>query len=142
MGLLLLSDGPLSLDEIARQLQMSRSMVSVAARELERAGIARRLSTPGSRLVRYEASGNMEGLFEAQFSRIRDSLSWTKRAEAGLSHGSARARLRVLRELHEFWLAESDGIMRRWSNLRAAHARRASVSAPRGGRRSTRKDVA
>jgi hypothetical protein len=60
----------------------------------------------------------MEPLFEAQFARIRDSLVVDPCAELDLPPGRARDRMRALKELHEFWLAESDGIMQRWRRRR------------------------
>src|SRR5215471_10171404 len=81
-GLLLLSEEPLSLDDLAAQLQVSKSAVSVAARELERVGAARRLTSPGSRRVRYEANDDMVPLIQAQFGRIRASVSLFQAAES------------------------------------------------------------
>src|SRR5216684_1164412 len=62
-ALLLINDGPLSMDEIATQLETSKSAISVATRDLERAGVARRLSRPGSRRVLYEACDDMLPIF-------------------------------------------------------------------------------
>jgi DNA-binding transcriptional regulator GbsR (MarR family) len=113
-ALLLLSDAPLSLDEIAAQLEVSKSGVSVATRDLERLGIARRLGRPGSRRVLYESMDDMLPIFEAQFNRIRQQLSLVQRADALVPRGRAKERLREMTALHEFWLAESEGIMARW----------------------------
>lgn len=117
-GLLLASDEPVSLDDIAAQLTISKSGASVAARDLERVGVARRLGTPGSRRVVYEATDTMETTFDATFARIRDSLNMIERAEALLPAGHARKRLRLLRDVHEFWLREIDGIKDRWRRRR------------------------
>ncbi len=119
-GLLLVSDEPVSLDDIAGTLGMSKTGASVAARDLERAGVARRLGTPGSRRILYEANDEMDPIFQAMFVRIRDSLATLRRAEPTLADGHARERLRGMRELHEFWLRESDGIMERWRQRRQA----------------------
>src|SRR5712691_7796641 len=70
-ALLLISDGPLSLDDIATQLGVGKSGTSVAARDLERLGVARRFGTPGSRRALYEVNDNLEPIFENQFTRIR-----------------------------------------------------------------------
>jgi DNA-binding transcriptional regulator GbsR (MarR family) len=90
-GLLLVSDDPLSLDDLAEQL-----------------------GTPGSRRVLYEANDSMEPIFEGQFDRIRGTLGTLRRADAALAPGQAKARMREMIELHEFWLRESEGIMDRW----------------------------
>ena len=113
-GLLLMSDEPLSLDEIAESLGISKSGTSVAARELERAGVARRLSTPGSRRALYEASDEFESIFHSQFGRVREQLGSLERADGLLPRGRAKTRMRRLKELHEFWLSESEAIIDRW----------------------------
>jgi DNA-binding transcriptional regulator GbsR (MarR family) len=114
MGLLLLSEEPLSLDEIAAQLEVSKSAVSVATRDLERVGLARRLGRPGSRRVLYEASDDMVPTFQAQFTRVRQSLPLFQQAARLVRQGRASQRVREMIELHEFWLAESEQIIDRW----------------------------
>lgn len=113
-ALLLLSDRPVSLDDLAKELEVSKSAVSVAARDLERAGIARRLTTPGSRRVQYEASDDMVPIFQAQFARVRQSLPVLRSANGLASKGRAAQRVRDMIELHEFWLVEAEGIVERW----------------------------
>jgi len=117
-GLLLVSDGPLSLDDIADILSISKSGASVAARELERAGVIKRHGTPGSRRIVYEAVDDMEPTFTATFMGVRDSLNLLKREETSLAEGKGKHRVREMRELHEFWLRESEGILERWRNRR------------------------
>jgi DNA-binding transcriptional regulator GbsR (MarR family) len=117
-GLLLASDVPLSLDEIAMALAISKSGASVAARDLERVGVVHRLGTPGSKRVLYEATDQMESTFTATFARVRDSLSAMQRAESLLGPGRARRRMKEMVEVHEFWLRESAGILERWRRRR------------------------
>ncbi len=119
-GLLLMSDVALSLDDMALQLTASKSGVSVAARDLERLGVVRRNRLHGSRRITYEASDNFEPIFEAQFDRIRQQLAILRRADSALARGRAKARLRSMKALHEFWLGESEGLMARWRAKRAA----------------------
>ena len=116
-GLLLLSDDPLGLDDISTLLQISKSAVSVVTRELLQAGIVRRLSTPGSRRVLYEASDDMVPIFHATFARVRQSLPLLQSGEPLAHPGHARRRMREMIALHEFWLAESEGIIERWRRL-------------------------
>lgn len=117
-ALLLLSDDPLSLDDLAAQLGISKSGVSLAARDLERLALARRLGTPGSRRVLYEATDSMEPVFLAGFARIRSQLDQIRRANPLLARGPAKNRMREMIELHEFWLREYDGVMDRWRRRR------------------------
>jgi len=83
-GLLLASDVPLSLDQIAVTLSISKSGASVAARDLERVGVVHRLGTPGSKRVLYEATDQMESTFTATFARVTDSLNAMQRAQSHL----------------------------------------------------------
>ena len=117
-GLLLASDEPMSLDEIAETLGISKSGASVAARDLERVGGVHRLGATGSKRVFYEATDRMETTFDATFVRIRDALETMKRAEAMLGPGKAGRRMKEMVEVHEFWLRELDGIKERWSRRR------------------------
>ncbi len=114
MGLLLVSEGMLSLDEIAGRLGISKSGASVTARELERAGVVRRIATPGSRRIFYEATDDMEPMFSAQIARIRDAMGVFKRAEPHLTDGRGGRRMRRVLELHEFWIEETKDIWARW----------------------------
>jgi DNA-binding transcriptional ArsR family regulator len=113
-ALLLLSDQPISLGDLATKLAVSKSAVSVAARELERVGLVRRLTSPGTRRVLYEANDDMLPLFQAQFARLRLSLPVFEAAMSHASPGRAAERLRHVVDLHEFWLLEADGITERW----------------------------
>jgi DNA-binding transcriptional regulator GbsR (MarR family) len=119
MGLLLVSEMPLSLDEIAAQLGISKSGASVTARELERAGVIRRLATPGSRRIVYEATDDMEPMFGAQIARIRDAMGVFKRAVPHVMEGRSGKRMRRVLELHEFWIEETKSIWERWHGRHA-----------------------
>ncbi|MEW9854549.1 GbsR/MarR family transcriptional regulator [Novosphingobium sp. M1R2S20] len=63
---LLLKAQPVSLDDIAENLGMAKSSASVAARMLERYGLARRYGEPGSKRVRYGASESYSGFISSQ----------------------------------------------------------------------------
>ena len=117
-GLLLASDQPLSLDEIADQLGVSKSGASLAARDLERSGIVHRLGTAGSRRVLYEATDRMELILTATFARVRDSLEAMNRAEPLLARGPAKRRMKSMVEFHEFWLKQSQDIIELWKRGR------------------------
>jgi hypothetical protein len=62
----------------------------------------------------YEAVDDMEPIFTATFTRVRDSLALLEREEPTLAEGRGKKRARQMRELHEFWLQESQGILDRW----------------------------
>jgi len=59
VGLLIYEDGPLSLDEIASHLQVSKGPVSQITRRLSEKGLIRKIWVPGSRRDHYEAEDNI-----------------------------------------------------------------------------------
>jgi DNA-binding transcriptional regulator GbsR (MarR family) len=113
-ALLLTSNDPLSLDDIADWLGTSKSGTSVAARDLERLGLVRRQLTRGSRRILYEASDDMAAIFDAQFARIREQRGLFAQAEPLVKSAPAAQRLQRMLELHDFWLTESARIIDHW----------------------------
>ena len=65
-GYLLLRKDPMTLDELVEALGVSKSSASVAARVLERYGIARRFTERGTKRVRYGASDWCDGYLAQQ----------------------------------------------------------------------------
>lgn len=63
---LLLRETPATLDEISEHLGISKSIVSVATRELEQYGNARRQSQPRTKQILYSAPDKRYGPFPAQ----------------------------------------------------------------------------
>ncbi len=71
-GLLILTDEPASLDELADRLRVSKGSVSLNARLLENAGIAERVTRAGDRRDFYRIAPDMSTRFlERQIERIR-----------------------------------------------------------------------
>ncbi len=70
-ALLYLQDGPLSLDEIAAELEQSKSNISLNVRALVEWHLVRRRPVPGSRKDHYEAAVDffraMQEIFERRF---------------------------------------------------------------------------
>ena len=64
-GYIMLSPEPLSLDELVEGLGISKSSASVAARLLERYGIAKCHTERGSKRVRYGMAGHGGGFHRA-----------------------------------------------------------------------------
>jgi DNA-binding transcriptional regulator GbsR (MarR family) len=113
-ALLLTGDEPLSLDDIAARLGISKSGTSVATRDLERMGLVRRQVSRGTRRILYEACDDMAAIFDAQFARISQQRSLFSEAEPLVHSARARTRLRRMLDLHDFFLSESAGIVERW----------------------------
>ncbi len=86
-ALLTISPNPLSLDDIAELLKVSKSSASVATRELERHGAAHRFSQRGSKRVRYGISDRNAGFLAAQVEFLGSvSAVLRKRADAVPEH--------------------------------------------------------
>ncbi|MCP5069193.1 MAG: MarR family transcriptional regulator, partial [bacterium] len=75
-ALLFLTDGPLSLDEIAAALDQSKSNVSIHVRVLVDWHLVKRRSVPGSRRDHYEAATDFFRAFQEIFER---RFRWTVR---------------------------------------------------------------
>ncbi len=70
-GLLLLTPGPLSLDEIAERLQVSKASVSANARMLEQLHVIGRLTKPGDRRDYYAVTEDTQRrLIELRLQRL------------------------------------------------------------------------
>lgn len=116
-GLLLLSQSPLAMDELAEQLQVSKASISTNARMLDRMGIAERTSKPGDRRTYYELSPRA---FERSFDRTRQRISEVVSIlESTLPHideerSEVRQRLGWMTQWHQFLVGEMDQLLARW----------------------------
>lgn len=106
-GYLLLCPQPADLDEIARDLEISKSSASVAARLLEQYTLAHRLRVRGSKRILYEVSENYEEMLTQQ-SRLLEALANQLLAGAQMSR-SKKIKQR-LKEIAAFNLAARDAM--------------------------------
>ena len=95
---LLISEQPVTLDRIAADLGMSKSIVSVSARELADYGNALRISQPGTKQLLYAAPDDRFGPFSRQSALLGTLAQLLKRQEAGRDAGKVRDRLGNLAE--------------------------------------------
>src|SRR5205823_14651653 len=123
-GVLLLEDHPLSLDEIAETLQLSKSNISINIRNLVEWHLVRRVSVPNSRRDHYEAASDfwrvMQEIMERRFRwNIRqviaacDETSRMARAGRVGSRGAERERMFIegrLAALRSFAAAGDAGV--------------------------------
>jgi DNA-binding transcriptional regulator GbsR (MarR family) len=124
LGLLVLADRPLSIDDIARTLGVSRASVSTNARLLLFAGMVERASLPGDRRDYYQfAAHGWEGSIQADIKAahtvrrlVADALDTVDPANV-----VGRARLRQSQEFFSFLAEELSALLERW-RLRAAPA--------------------
>jgi hypothetical protein len=113
-GYLLLQEEPVSLDQIAADLEVSKSGASVAARLLEMYTMVRRHGQRGSRRIRYEASDNYEGMLTAQNRMLADGAALLRAGARDIAAGTARDRLA---EMADFYLVTRDAmeqVLGRW----------------------------
>src|SRR5436190_1105455 len=99
-GLLYLQQAPLALEDIASELQQSKSNVSINIRGLVEWHLVRRIQMPGSRKDHYEAATNfwrvmqevMERRFRWTVRQVLVAITETERAAAedGARAGAAR----------------------------------------------------
>lgn len=110
---LLLNTRPVSLDQMAAELEISKSSASVAARQVELFGLARRIGQRGSRRVLYEAVYDPEVLMTASLNQTVQFLAILRRGAEAAEQGSAREQIEGMVQLFEPLMEEVDGIVRR-----------------------------
>jgi len=111
---LLLAPGPVTLDEFAEGLGISKSNASGAARDLENIGMARRLTERGSKRIRYEATREPGNALRRNSDTL-GRLAGLIEARAGdVAAGANRERLLALAEFHLALKAAMDGVIARF----------------------------
>lgn len=118
-GYLLLSSEPVSLDQIADDLQISKSGASVATRQLESYQFVRRSGERGSRRALYEVTNLTDARFLdmvlASYRSLSDLLrSGVRATDDGVVH----ARLEETSEFFDSWVDQLEHHLRRWREER------------------------
>ena len=113
-GLLLISDDPLGLDDIARELSLSKSAASRTIKDLEHIGIVRRLSTPGSRRVLFAIDDAADRMLDSTTARIKEFRDLFQATSERLGATPAARRLESMTELYDFMATEIDKIRADW----------------------------
>jgi hypothetical protein len=117
LGLLMLAERPLTLDDMARALRVSRASVSTNARLSVAVGMVEHISLPGDRRDYYVFSRN------AWTRRIEVALPvldlMRRLAEEGLAaldpvHATGRARLQMALDFCDFYRRETEETIARW----------------------------
>jgi DNA-binding transcriptional regulator GbsR (MarR family) len=99
-GYLLLSESPVSLDEMVAELQVSKSTASVAARQLEMYTLARRQSQRGTRGILYEASDDFDGILKAQMRYMGQLTELLRQGARKTRNKATRNRLGVMADFY------------------------------------------
>jgi DNA-binding MarR family transcriptional regulator len=111
---LLLADAPVTLDEFAASLGISKSNASTAARQLEASGIARRQTDRGSKRIRYEVTddpatalrnhtellGQMAGLISARKNAVATGANRDRLTDLASFHLSLKTAMEGAIEQH------------------------------------------
>jgi DNA-binding transcriptional regulator GbsR (MarR family) len=121
LGLLLVTEEPLSLDDMTETLLVSKASVSTNARLCEQTGLVQRVSVPGDRRTYYEIT---PGAFVDTLSkRIAGLQEIIHMAEEGLeaideSHKKARSRLEEMHDLYTFLGKGMQAALDEWKALK------------------------
>lgn len=105
LGLLIVSEEPLSLGQLARELQVSKASVSVNARMCQQMGLVERVGIPGERRDYYEmCQSPFEHAVRVRLLAVAEGI---KLAQIGLdavgnARPKARARLEEMRDLYTY----------------------------------------
>ena len=97
---LLLVTAPVTLDEFAAALGISKSNASTAARELEAVGIARRMTDRGSKRIRYEVTSDPGTALKRHAQLLGQTAELIMARKDQISSGANLARLNDLAEFH------------------------------------------
>lgn len=121
LGLLMLVEGPLSLDEMATALGVSRASVSTNIRQTADFGLTEHLSLPGDRRDYYRFAENpwQHGL-EARIEATRVLRSIAERGLAAVTptDTAARAHLEELLAFCDFAIEDQREMIARWQERR------------------------
>jgi DNA-binding transcriptional regulator GbsR (MarR family) len=114
-GYLLLCPAPASLDQIAADLEMSKSSASVAARLLEKYTLARRHGERGSKRALYEASENYEGILSEQKRILHAMADLLKAGAHTAASGAVQERFTRMAEFYMVAFEAMQSASRQWT---------------------------
>lgn len=131
LGLMMVADGPLTLDDMADALAVSRASISTNIRLIKAIGFVDKVSMPRDRRDFYRCSSDPWGAVIRTDLVSTDMLASI--ARRGLmaipedASGSARTHVEDLLDFCEFMLEEERGILQRWRE-RVAKRMTANIS--------------
>ena len=131
LGLLLVADRPLSLDDMARTLRVSRASVSTNMRLITASSLAEQVSLPGDRRDYYRIGPDTwEQSMKTELEGIRMLRRIGERglAAASVSEGAAHEHLEDLLEFCDLLIADRQAVIKRWQALKESRRARSAVS--------------
>jgi DNA-binding MarR family transcriptional regulator len=114
-GLLITSEESMGLDDIGRELGLSKSAVSRTVRDLEAVGVVRRRTTPGSRRIVFNTVEEPpDGIIVAAVARLRDLRDLFASTSRAFGETPAGRRLAGMAELYGLVCEENERVLERW----------------------------
>jgi biotin operon repressor len=126
LGLAMVVDRPLTLDDMAAALGVSRASISTNIRLIESVGFVDRVTIPKDRRDYYRCSSDpWDARIRSGIVQIDTLGAIARRGLAAVEAGDAyaRAHLEELAEFCDFLLKEERGLLQRWRAHREARAR-------------------
>ena len=117
MGLLLVCEGPYTLDQLQDELQISRGSASTNTRRLEELGVVERTTRPGDRRVYFRLTDDPYGrIVETRLERMRKIQGVVDRAIERIpdEYGKGKRRLDYMRQFYQLIVEETDALIREW----------------------------
>ncbi|HUB29696.1 MAG TPA: hypothetical protein VL967_08360 [Terracidiphilus sp.] len=114
-GYLLLNDGPVSLDRIVAELEISKSTASVAARLLEMYTLVRRSGQRGSRRILFEASDDYNAMINSQKRSLEQLAALIHEGARTSSSRKTRVRLKTMADFYLLNRNAMESVQRAWS---------------------------
>ena len=118
-GLLLMSEGERSLDDLAEQLEVSKASVSTNARLLEHRGMVERVGMQGDRRDFYRIVDDvLERSLEQRIAKIRrfQEVIGHARSQCGTKHARVRERLQNMDSAYQHMLEMVSRALDDWRN--------------------------
>lgn len=119
-GLLLVAEGPLSLEEMAELLHVSKASISTNIRQLEQAKYAERISYPGERRHYYAIMpGAIERSISARLGILGELSELAASGMAAIEKDNeiARRRLGETRDFYAFMRDEMPRLLQKWMEM-------------------------
>ncbi|HEX6971609.1 MAG TPA: MarR family transcriptional regulator, partial [Limnochordia bacterium] len=120
LGLLILSEEPISLDGMVKRLGISKASASVNARLFERLGFIERVAVPGERKDYYRFTERQwERFIESGVQRVEAVLDLARRGQRVSQHRPAvRRRFEQMERFYELFLAHVREAVEEWRSHR------------------------
>jgi DNA-binding transcriptional regulator GbsR (MarR family) len=121
VGLLMISSEPLTLDDLVRQLNISKASASLSTRFGEQAGLIQRVSHTGKRKTLYRLSDNF--WYRSLAARLEGYRHLRDLVTGGLQvvddkPAEVRQRMEEMRDFLSYYLEEYPKLVARWSEQR------------------------